>query len=152
MDNLHIKNLVQVSEHLATAGQPSEQQLRALAERGIEVVINLGLMDPRYCLADERALVAELGLQYYHIPVEFTKPQACELAAFCDVMDAHASQKIFVHCAANYRVTCFVALYGQLRLSWTEQRADTLIRAVWEPDPLWQEFMDTALATSRVGM
>ena len=57
-----IKNFVAVSDRLGTAGQPSEEQLREVADAGFEVVVNLGLLDPRYCLADEADSVAALGL------------------------------------------------------------------------------------------
>ena len=50
-----IKNFVPVSDHLGTAGQPSEAQLRDVAAAGFAVVVNLGLLDPRYCLRDEAA-------------------------------------------------------------------------------------------------
>ena len=56
-----IKNFVSLSEQLATAGQPSEQQVQELAREGFEVVVNLGLLDPRYCLADEAGLTGSLG-------------------------------------------------------------------------------------------
>ena len=52
-----IRNFINVSPRLSTAGQPSEDQLRELAQAGIELVINLGLLDPRYCLPDEQGLV-----------------------------------------------------------------------------------------------
>jgi len=42
-----IKNFIEVSGQLGTAGQPSEAQLREVADAGFEVVVNLGLLDPR---------------------------------------------------------------------------------------------------------
>jgi hypothetical protein len=38
-------------------------------------------------------------------------------------MDASRDKKVFVHCAANYRVSSFVALYGEARLGWSRSRA-----------------------------
>jgi protein tyrosine phosphatase (PTP) superfamily phosphohydrolase (DUF442 family) len=61
-----VKNYVAVSDRLGTAGQPSEEQLRDVADAGFEVVVNLGLPDPRYCLADEAGSVHALGLTYHH--------------------------------------------------------------------------------------
>jgi protein tyrosine phosphatase (PTP) superfamily phosphohydrolase (DUF442 family) len=141
---MNIKNFIQVSDDLGTAGQPSEDQLREVAEAGYETVINLGLLDPRYCLADEAGLVSTLGLEYHHISVDFKEPQASDLDAFFSLMDAHRGRKIFVHCAANYRVSSFVALYGEARLGWSEAQADEHIRRAWEPNDAWRAFIERA--------
>jgi protein tyrosine phosphatase (PTP) superfamily phosphohydrolase (DUF442 family) len=144
-----IKNFIAVSDDLGTAGQPSEAQLRELADAGFEVVINLGLLDPRYCLADEAGTVASLGLEYHHIPVDFNAPQAGDLRQFVDAMDASRGRKVFVHCAANYRVSSFVALYAEARLGWTRQDADAHIRKVWEPNQTWTRFIADARSDGR---
>ena len=136
-----IKNFIAVSDELGTAGQPSEAQLREVADAGFEVVVNLGLLDPRYCLADEAGTVTGLGLAYHHIPVDFNAPQPADLQRFCDVMDAARDQKVFVHCAANYRVSSFVALYGEARLGWSPEKGDAHVRRVWEPNETWARFM-----------
>ncbi len=147
-----IKNFAPVSDTLATAGQPSEDQVRQLAQEGFEVIINLGLLDPRYCLADEAGLVRSLGVQYHHIPVDFQSPQRADLEQFFQAMDACTGKKVFVHCAANYRVSSFVSLYGQAKLGWSLAQANEHIRRLWEPNEVWTTFIDEArqaLAASR---
>ena len=139
-----IKAFVPVSAGLVTAGQPSEAQLADIAHAGYEVVINLGLLDPRYCLADEAGLTRSLGMAYHHIPVDFQAPQHEALDEFFRVMDASRGRSVFVHCAANYRVSSFVALYGQARLGWSAAQADAHIRRVWQPNETWQQFIDEA--------
>lgn len=141
-----IRNFIAVSDRLGTAGQPSEAQLRDVADGGFEVVVNLGLLDPRYCLADEAGSAASLGLTYHHIPVDFNAPQPGDLQRFFEVMDASRDKKVFVHCAANYRVSSFVALYGEARLGWSPGQADAHIRLVWEPNPTWAQFIAEARA------
>ena len=144
-----IKNFLPVSEALATAGQPSETQLREVAGAGFEVVVNLGLLEPRYCLADEAGLATSLGMSYHHIPVDFKAPRPEDLDTFMAVMDACREKKVFVHCAANYRVSSFVALYGEARLGWSAAQADAHIRRVWEPNPDWAAFIQAARARLR---
>ena len=141
-----IKNFIRVSPSLSTAGQPSEDQLHELAKAGFEVIINLGLLDPRYCLADEEGLVESLGMKYHHIPIDFTAPQPRELDSFFDVMEASRDKNVFVHCAANYRVSTFVGLYAQARMGWSVDQADAHIRRVWEPNDTWQAFIDASRA------
>ncbi|HEY0707281.1 MAG TPA: sulfur transferase domain-containing protein, partial [Polyangia bacterium] len=90
-----IKNFHLVSDRLGTGGQPTEAQLADLAADGYEVVINLGLLDPRYCLPDEAASLAKLGLAYHHIPVVFSEPKNEDFAKFVTAMDAAVNQRVF---------------------------------------------------------
>jgi protein tyrosine phosphatase (PTP) superfamily phosphohydrolase (DUF442 family) len=139
-----IRNYVALSEALATGGQPSEQQLRELAEAGFECIINLGLMDPRYCLADEAGLVRSLGVEYHHVPVDFQAPTLDDLTQFFTVMRAASGKRVFVHCAANYRVSSFVSLYGEATLGWSQAQAEAHIRRLWEPNEVWAAFIERA--------
>jgi protein tyrosine phosphatase (PTP) superfamily phosphohydrolase (DUF442 family) len=139
-----IRNFIPVSERLATGGQPSEQQIRELTAAGFDVVVNLGLLDPRYCLADEAGLVESLGAAYFHVPVDFKAPRSQDLETFFDAMESSRGKHVFVHCAANYRVSSFVALYGQAKLGWSVQDADAHIRRVWEPNDTWVEFIEAS--------
>src|SRR5215471_7143678 len=116
MSTADIRNFLAIDERLATAGQPTEAQLADVAAAGYEVVINLGLLGQSYSLPDEAGLAESLGLDYYHLPVNFEAPTTIDVRKFLTVMDACADRRTFVHCAANYRVTSFVSLYGQARL------------------------------------
>jgi protein tyrosine phosphatase (PTP) superfamily phosphohydrolase (DUF442 family) len=136
-----IKNFIEIGDLIATGGQPSESQLTDVASAGYQVVINLGLLDPKYCLRDEAGLVAGLGMEYHHIPVVFTDPKTDDFRRFVDVMFSHRDHKVFIHCALNWRVSAFVALYGELHLGWPRSKADAHIRSLWEPNDVWSEFV-----------
>jgi protein tyrosine phosphatase (PTP) superfamily phosphohydrolase (DUF442 family) len=135
-----IKNFVEIGDLIGTGGQPSESQLKDVASTGYQVVINLGLLDPKYCLRDEAGLVADLGMEYHHIPVVFTEPKTDDFRRFVNVMASHRDRKVLVHCALNWRVSAFVALYGELRLGWLPSRAEAHMRTFWEPNDVWVEF------------
>jgi uncharacterized protein (TIGR01244 family) len=140
------RNFRQVDESLLTAGQPNEAQLADAARQGVKVVINLALHnDPRYSLADEPGCVRRLGMHYVHIPVQFNAPTEENLRAFIAAMEAHKSEKILVHCAANYRVTAFVGLYRVLCEGWTIDKAFEPMRSVWKPDTVWKQFIANIL-------
>ena len=142
-----IRNFRQATADLATSGQPSETQIGEIAAAGYEVVINLALHDdPRYSLPDERATVSGLGLDYVHIPVRFDQPARTELIAFMDAMDQSTGRKIWVHCAANMRVTAFLGLYRVLRLGWQKDEAFALMDEIWQPNEVWSGFIQDALA------
>jgi len=140
------RNFRQVDERLLTAGQPNEAQLADAARQGVKVVINLALHgDPRYSLADDAGCVRGLGMEYVHFSVRCYAATEDNLRAFIAAMDAHKDEKILVHCAANYRVTAFVGLYRVLREGWAAEEAFEPMRSVWEPDPVWKEFIGNIL-------
>lgn len=143
-----IVNVCIVDDRLGTSGQPSEAQLADIAAAGYRVVINLALHDdPRYSLPDERGAVEALGIEYVHIPVVFTAPKDEDVARFFDAMDAHRDQKLWVHCAANYRVSAFLGLYRVLRLGWDRDAAFEQLKSFWEPNEVWRDLIERALAT-----
>lgn len=144
-----IKNFVGVDERLGTAGQPTEAELGEVAASGFEVVVNLGLLDPRYCLPDEAATVRALGLEYHHVPVDFGAPSVDDYRRFQGVMAAARGKRTFVHCALNYRVSCFVALYGEAELGWSRREADAHVARVWAPNETWLAFLSAVRATMR---
>ena len=137
-----IHNYRQAAPDLATSGQPREDQLAAIAAAGYDLVINLALHDdPRYSLNDEASSVRALGMEYVHIPVQFGAPTTDDLALFFDAMDRAKGHRIWVHCAANMRVTAFLGLYWRLREGWPEERAFSLMRDVWQPNEVWSSFI-----------
>src|SRR5262249_17880929 len=79
---------------------------------------------------------------YRHIPVRFDAPKLEDFRAFVETMDGLANGRVFVHCAANYRVSVFVALWGELRLGWTRAFADRHIDRLWRPSQVWAEFIE----------
>ena len=142
-----IHNYRAVDDTLGTSGQPTEAQLAAVAQAGFKTVINLALHDdPRYSLADEAGTVRSLGLDYVHIPVQFATPTQGDLLAFFDAMDAHRGEKVWVHCAANMRVSAFLGLYRMIRQGWPRERAFELMDGLWKPNEVWTAFIEQALA------
>jgi protein tyrosine phosphatase (PTP) superfamily phosphohydrolase (DUF442 family) len=126
---------------IGTAGQPTEDELREVAGDGYRAVVNLGLLNPEYCLPDEAGLALSLGLAYRHLPVNFDAPTVADFEAFAAQMDAWADRPVFVHCAANFRVSSFMAVYGEMRLGWDRERADRHARTFWEPNRTWQQLL-----------
>jgi protein tyrosine phosphatase (PTP) superfamily phosphohydrolase (DUF442 family) len=138
-----------VDARLGSSGQPTVAQLGAIADAGYTTVINLALHDdPRYSLPDEAGSVRALGMDYVHIPVQFAAPTRENLAEFFRAMDARRGQRVWVHCAANIRVSAFLGLYWTLREGRDRGQAFALVRTLWEPDPIWARFIADCLADS----
>src|SRR5258708_21423237 len=81
-----IQNFYKVDERIITGGQPTEGQIRSVAEDGYQVVVNLATIDPRYSLDDEGGLAQSVGMDYHHIPVEWGAPTAADFDAFVVVI------------------------------------------------------------------
>ena len=141
-----IYNYLKLSEFIGTSGQPSEAQITEIAQAGYKLVINLALSDTKHSLPDERLAVESHGMEYIHLPVIWERPTVENLDAFCDVMDANRGKKIFVHCAANMRVSAFMALYRIRRQGWKPEEAFRDMQRIWTPEGWWQEFILAALA------
>lgn len=137
-----ICNFKQVNENLACSGQPTEEQLKDVADNGYKVIINLALIGTKYSLPDEARSVAGLGLVYHHIPVQFDSPQVSELEEFLSLMQQHAGEKTLVHCAANYRASCFTGLYLLATHQLNPDEMTDFIESTWQPDRVWQQFVE----------
>jgi protein tyrosine phosphatase (PTP) superfamily phosphohydrolase (DUF442 family) len=145
-----IYNYRQIGPTLATSGQPDEQELAAIAAAGYEVVLNIALHDDaRYSLPDEAGTAGALGMRYIHIPVQFDAPTPGDFDRFCQAMEEHGGAKLWVHCAANKRVSSFLGLYWHLRKGVPLEEAFALQRDIWEPDEVWSRFIDQMLSARK---
>ncbi len=143
-----IRNYYPVDDYLATAGQPELNQLEMIQNAGFTRVINLALPDSPHAVDEEAETLCDLGLDYIHIPVDFKSPEMATLHEFFHVMQQEPKQKTFVHCAYNWRVSCFVFLYRTLQCDIPLDTAWQDLLQVWQPDPVWKRFIDIALASN----
>ncbi|MEI6356740.1 MAG: protein tyrosine phosphatase family protein [Verrucomicrobiota bacterium] len=137
-----IRNFRRIDDRIATGGQPTEAQLLVLAAAGFQSVINLALTTSTDALADEPASVRALGLAPLHIPVDFEAPNTEDHARFAAAMRAWRGRSVFVHCAANHRVSVFFAILRVTMLGWRREAALAAVRDVWEPDAVWTANFD----------
>jgi len=147
-----VRNFQIVDDRLASAGQIAYDQVPLIRERGYEVVINLAVADEERN-GREGFHVAEEGLTYVHIPVEWTAPRTSDVRMFFDVMEANRDRKVFVHCAANMRASAFVYLYRTLVEGVPEEEARATLHAVWDPaeEQPWAELIERMKAEYVVG-
>ncbi len=113
---------------------------------GYEVIINLAMPTSPNAIPDEQNLVNSLGMSYLHIPVDFDAPSVNDFEAFSQAMTDLDGKKVFVHCAANMRVSAFVFLYRVLFLGINNSEAERDLTAIWQPSPTWKKFIDEQLS------
>src|SRR6185436_16613924 len=132
---------LRIDGRLATSGMPQPDDFAALRQAGFDVVINLALPTSDNALPNEGELVSAQGMTYVHIPVKFDAPQPADFERFTRVLDACEGQRVFVHCAANKRVSAFVFLH-RLNHGADRATAESDLKKIWQPDGAWREFVN----------
>ena len=134
-------------EKLTSSGMPTAEQMKSVADAGVQVVINRAPHDVKKALPDEEGLVKSLGMEYVNIPIIWREPQSDGLLQFMDAMDTSKGKKVHVHCEANYRASSFIMMYRVLRLGWKKEDAIPVMERMWNPEdfPIWQKFIEANL-------
>ena len=92
-------------------------------------------------LPNEGQIVSTLGMNYLHIPVVWTQPKRHQYDLFESVLNVNRAKKVWVHCALNFRVSCFIYLYKVHNLDVNKQEAYAELRKMWEPNETWSTFI-----------
>jgi len=145
-----IYNYVQFNDAIATSGQPLENEFDAIAAVGCKAVVNLAMHNSDDAVANEGSIVTALGMSYFHIPVPFEAPTVTQLKLFINVMQCLTHEKMWVHCAANFRVAAFMYQYQRLVVGLATDDAKSSVFEYWHPDKVWQDFM--MLSAEEIGL
>ncbi|MFM5884688.1 MAG: protein tyrosine phosphatase family protein [Novosphingobium sp.] len=140
-DPIDITAWHRLDDRLTSSGQPSEDQLAALAALGVRHVVNLALPSHEKSLADEGGALAALNITYSNIPVNFADPPEADYRAFLAVMDRLAGQTVHVHCILNLRVSAFLYRWRQDRGGVSEAAARAEMERLWKPGGAWARFV-----------
>ena len=143
-------NYVENTPRISSAGMPTRSQVAAIANAGFDVVISLAPPDVLGAHEDEGALVAQRGMRYFNIAVDFASPRPEDFEQFVRILEAQRGKRILVHCQMNMRASTFVFLYRAIALrEEPDQAYDDVVR-VWQPARQWRDFMrDTLIARGR---
>ena len=138
-----MKNFIQISERIATSGQPARDEFQHIADDGYAAVINLAMHNSDQAIADEGSIVASLGMMYFHVPVPFDAPNADHLKTFLGAMKILDTKKVWIHCAINMRVSAFIYHYLIRENKLSPEAAKGPLLKQWEPhmDAAWKDFM-----------
>lgn len=96
--------------NLRCMGQPTREELKAARDAGCTTVINLR-MPSEFDEFDEAKLVAELGMNYVHLPVGGADGVTADQARrFAEVLNASGDCQVIAHCATANRVGALIAI------------------------------------------
>lgn len=140
-----ITNFVEYSDRFASSGQPTAAQLTELERQGYERVVYIAWTDNESSLDGEDRLVKSLGMEYLHIPVEWTEPTASDFYLFAGAMQRAPEKKTLLHCQANYRASAFSFLYRVLYEDVPVAEAKRDLNEIWSPNETWRDFIFSVL-------
>ncbi|MDF5716153.1 MAG: protein tyrosine phosphatase family protein [Rhizonema sp. NSF051] len=141
----HIYKFLKLSDSIATSGQPTIEKFSAIKDSGYQIVINLALPTSSNAYNNEKQIVEAQDMQYIHIPVVWETPKIEDFTQFFSIMEANTDKKVFVHCAANMRVSAFMYLYRRLHDNMSESEAKKDLHQIWNPNENWQKFMQQVI-------
>ena len=126
-----------------TSGQPNNKQLISIANGGYEVVINLApntTIEGR--VINEKDILKSNNITYIHIPVDFNNPLDEDFNKFVAALEENKHKKVWVHCAANMRVSAFVFKYRRDVLGLSQKNIERDLKAIWIPNKAWSLFLE----------
>ena len=77
--------------------------------------------------------------------VDFENPKISDLKLFLNILQALGANKVWIHCAKNYRVSAFMYVYHKYILHTPFEEIDLSIFDKWQPSLVWQELMKVQL-------
>ncbi|WP_131669048.1 beta-lactamase hydrolase domain-containing protein [Psychrobacter pygoscelis] len=109
--------LLQPNDNTIVCGALDEEKVKALAEAGVQHIINLQPDDELDF--DEAAAAERFGMTYSHLPISGADDlKQVNLLAFDRILREHHGKKIAMHCQSGNRVGAAVAL----RAGWLRGR------------------------------
>ena len=149
-DLAEIINFRQYTPTYASAGQPKREQLQSLWAEDFERIIYIAFSTNPGAIPEEDKLVKDLGMDYLHIPVDFSRPKPEEFQVFADYMQQAPNKKTLLHCQVNYRATAFSFLYRVIYQAVPITQAKADMNTVWQPDVVWRDFIFAVLASHNI--
>ena len=74
--------------------------------------------------------------------LSFKKPTTNELESFFNIMEQLSNKNVLVHCAYNWRVSCFIYLYRVVKINIPKDIAEKDMLNVWQPNKTWRIFIN----------
>jgi len=120
---------MKIRDGVIVGAAPSEAELTAMAEDGVQTVISLrtdGEDMQAMTVEQEYDLVRAQGMRFAHVPVSMDNAGPETVDQFREEL-SRAPQPVFVHCKLGKRSGAFVMMDHAVREGWTGQ--DTLDEA-----------------------
>ena len=91
---------------------------------------------------NEKDILKSNNITYIHIPVDFNNPLDEDFNKFVAALEENKHKKVWVHCAANMRVSAFVFKYRRDVLGLSQKNIERDLKAIWIPNKAWSFFLE----------
>lgn len=97
----NLPNLQQPSYKIYTAGQPTEEGFKQLAEMGVKTIVNV--LPEKECVPNEEQTVKSNKMEYHALPFSTTDFKMATIRDFATLMKT-VNRPILVHCSTGNHV------------------------------------------------
>lgn len=147
---LDAPNIVPITSRLVTSGQPPASTLAQLASLGFQAVVYLAPNTVSNAVKSEPDLLKQQNVEFVHIPIPFSSPNAGHVAAVFSALQRLSDKKVLVHCEVNMRASSMVFLYRAIVLKEDPVHAYNSVTAVWSPRGPWRTLIQEQLRAAGV--
>jgi uncharacterized protein (TIGR01244 family) len=112
-----IKGFYRIDEGVAVGGQPTPEQVPALAAAGFRTVMNLRL-ESEFDAEPVAAAAKKAGLSYRHVPISSKDPTNAAVDEFLRLTDDPAIYPVYIYCGSGNRAAALWMVRRVLREGW----------------------------------
>ena len=91
---------------------------------------------------NEKEILSNANVEFIHIPVDFKQPKQENFDEFVAQVQKFKNEKIWIHCAANMRVSAFVYKYRKEILNLSHHEIVDDLKTIWIPNKNWRSFLN----------
>lgn len=118
-----MKNASQITENILISGQPKDNELRELHEKGFKTVINLRGDEESGVISEEERIIQETGINYASIPVSPQSINETKIGRFLQTLATKDALPAVIHCGGGGRAGIMVLLHLAITHKWSVQQA-----------------------------
>jgi len=108
-----VTNFRRISSEIATSGQPTAAELKALQVAGFKTILNL--RTPEEGSLEEKGKVEGLGIRYLNIPITPEGISEEKVKEFSEVVNDPSNKPLLIHCASANRVGALWYIHRMLK-------------------------------------
>jgi uncharacterized protein (TIGR01244 family) len=136
-----IKNLVRLETTVACAGAITADAVPEIKKMGFVSIINLReASEPGAEIEKEGAAARAVGLHYFHVPFNGTKPTAEAADQFVKAITSSGAEPAFIHCAGGNRAAAMWLIKRLAVDHWDVERATAEATALGLTSPALKQW------------
>ena len=137
---MDIFNFLKINDTVLTAGQPTEENLKELADDGVGYILNLSPTSTKNYLPNEAEIVESLKMKYIHFPIDCSVLYEEQYKVFKSIFSSIEDKKVFIHCGGNVKSLGFYHIYRIKELGDSLVDAKKDIAKIGVHDQKWEEY------------